>query len=814
MFRVELKVLVHEIDTLQQVYVLDAPSPCDLPDVYGLTIPPTPVPTAAALGTAVTAGMAASMALADPAQAADISGTAATMGGDAAVELAAAGASAMAATKVLRNSGRGGENRDSTRALPHIPMQYDPKKIAAYFAPNPQLRLRRAMQIGSILSGFVGGLLLDFATGALRRNQKKRAKQLKLLLTKLGPVFIKIAQALSIRVDVFPAAYIAEMATLQDKVEPFPTSQAMEVLQRRLAQPIDEVFDEISSESIAAASLGQVYKARLKGEDGRPGEWVAIKVQRPGVRQITALDLHVMRGVCVALSSIPFVTTDVVAILDNWADRFFDELDYRKEAANTIRFSTDMQQLDGVVVPKVFEEYCAWDILVTQWIDGESLATSEASDVRELATTVLNAYLIQLMETGFLHADPHPGNLLRTPDGKVCILDYGLMTEVTTDQQYALVEYIAHLSAAQFDLVAQDMVKLGFVTEDSVEEVLPMLGGILTRLMFSEDGSLKINMRKIMEDLESLAYEYADQGYPIVIPPWFALVLRSFATIEGIGIKSDPEYAIVEECFPYLSRRLLKDDSPRMRAALRDLLYGEKQRVDVERLQQMVQGLSKFTTEGQKQVDPATGQVVRRRRGMDSNVKEALEVLFDPRGNYVQELLIDEAVAAVDAMSRQGLIATGRFLVTTARTPGNIGSDPNLVRALGPLRPLLFPATLPGEVMASTLSMFKPAVALSQEDEEALGVVRAVWGIFSGAVQNASGSMDEDSAGTSLVSFEGASQAVGSSVDTMVTYAPLMPSLLPGMQRLVLTFQSKLLRRIISRLTNDFSESLMAPGSA
>jgi aarF domain-containing kinase len=162
------------------------------------------------------------------------------------------------------------------------------------------------------------------------------------------------------------------------------------------------------------------------------------------------------------------VRSDWVGIIDAWAARFLDEMNYRLEAGNAARFAADLAALPGVVVPQVVEEGSSADVLVTGWVEGERLSDSSAGDVRALCDTLLSAYLIQLLDTGLLHADPHPGNLLRTADGRIAILDHGLVQEVPPDYSLTLLEYIAHLSVGDWSALADDLVALGFV--DSVQD--------------------------------------------------------------------------------------------------------------------------------------------------------------------------------------------------------------------------------------------------------------------------------------------------------------------------------------------------------
>ena len=306
---------------------------------------------------------------------------------------------------------------------------------------------------------FTAAILLDYKTGKWEANMASRALWVRRIMEDLGPCFIKMAQQISTRSDVIPETYLKELRALQDNVRTFSTVEAREVLEEGLGQPVDQVFEWLSEEPLAAASLGQVYRGKLRDDCG--GLEVAVKVQRPGVLETCALDIHILRRVTVLMSMIPGMSGEWQGALDDWALRFFEELDYQLEASNTIAFQKSMEGLEGVMVATVIPEYTSRKIIVTEWIEGQKLNKARPEQIKALCGTLLNCYLIQLLETGLLHADPHPGNLLLSPDGRIVILDFGLMTEVTEDQRIALVEFISHMMMDDWNAVAKDLEKLG-----------------------------------------------------------------------------------------------------------------------------------------------------------------------------------------------------------------------------------------------------------------------------------------------------------------------------------------------------------------
>merc|ERR1719247_895694 len=191
---------------------------------------------------------------------------------------------------------------------------------------------------------------------------------------------------------------------------------------------VAEIFSKITPEPVAAASLGQVYQATLRAS----GEEVAVKVQRPYVLETVSLDLHLARMLGLALRATPISQRlDIVDLLDEFAANFYQELDYELECANGLRVAEEMKAIPRVVIPANYPQFTSRRVHTAQWVDGEKLSQSTADDVGELVNLGVITYLTQLLDTGFFHADPHPGNMLRTPEGELFILDFGLMTEIT-----------------------------------------------------------------------------------------------------------------------------------------------------------------------------------------------------------------------------------------------------------------------------------------------------------------------------------------------------------------------------------------------
>eukprot|EP01024_Parvocaulis_polyphysoides_P031316 TRINITY_DN28351_c1_g1_i4.p1 TRINITY_DN28351_c1_g1~~TRINITY_DN28351_c1_g1_i4.p1 ORF type:complete len:703 (+),score=101.06 TRINITY_DN28351_c1_g1_i4:188-2296(+) len=651
-----------------------------------------------------------------------------------------------------------------------VPLEYQPEKIKEYFQARPVLVTQRSVELALEIVRFGSGILQDLALNRFEQNMKLRARQLREAIDRLGSAYVKIAQAISTRVDLLPVEYIEEIELLQDRVKPFPTSAAIEVMESAYGTKIDNVFSELSSEPIAAASLGQVYKGKLR-EDGAV---VAIKVQRPGVLEQVILDLYLIRRLSFWFRKYTNTNTKWWLIVDEWGSRYLQEMDYNREAANGIRFNQDVAELQGVFAPEVYTNLCSRKILVTAWVEGERLVESQAEDVLTLTNTLLTSYLIQLLETGFMHADPHPGNLIRTPDGRICVLDFGLVTEVSQEQKIALISYIAHLQLQDWEALTVDLQHLGFIKTDedvNTTGLVEPLGQIFSELI-KGGGAKGVNIDYIVKELNLLS----DQ-YPIFqIPAFFTLILRTFTVIEGIGLSADPKYAIVKECFPYLANRLLTDDSPQTQMILKEVLYGKKKSLDINRVRRLMDGLERFSTDA---LTTTTVDRTSQSSVIDPTLKQAIQVVFSKEGSYVQRLFVNEMVLAVDALSREALSEVIRALVVSAPATAALQS-------LGPLRMVVFPLL----TFAEILTRISPVVELSDEDKEALSTIKGLLDLLGGP-QNA------------LDAVPNLLEAPDQSRKMAQEIVEMLPQLLPGIAYTGELFIRQLLSRVLTRLSEQ-----------
>ena len=315
----------------------------------------------------------------------------------------------------------GAVSSSSTEAdKPYPSGRYDAESARRYFRKRGPAVLRRAVRIASAGLGFGASLVVDKLRDKIEENADRRASELASILTRLGPTFIKIGQTLSIRTDLLPPAYIRGLRSLQDRVPAFDTAIARTILEDEWGvSSVDSVVDLVGDNNnnnsgqqqqqqqqpVAAASLGQVYRARLKETD----QEVAIKVQRPDIEERVALDMYLLRIAGAVLKKWANINSDAVETVDAWGVGFVDELDYRAEAANSERFLDGISStpLSGVVFsPRVLPDLSTRRVLTTEWVDGERLDRSSSDDVTILCSIAMNTYLTMMLELGTLHCDP------------------------------------------------------------------------------------------------------------------------------------------------------------------------------------------------------------------------------------------------------------------------------------------------------------------------------------------------------------------------------------------------------------------------
>ncbi|MFS0516226.1 ABC1 kinase family protein [Nostoc sp. UIC 10607] len=446
---------------------------------------------------------------------------------------------------------------------------YNPDAIARYYSYRPWLAWGRVLRIIWSFAGFLLSLKWDEWQDKVEQNKGKRAIQLRELLTRLGPTFIKVGQALSTRPDLIRKDFLEELIKLQDQLPPFDNAIAYQIIETELGRPIHESFSELSPHPVAAASLGQVYRGRLVS-----GEEVAVKVQRPNLHPVITRDLYLMRWAAGWLAPwLPLnLGHDLTLIVDEFGTKLFEEIDYINEGRNAEKFASNFRNDPQVKVPGIYWRYTNTHVLTLEWINGFKLTDTQrireaGLDPEAIIQIGVTSGLQQLLEHGFFHADPHPGNLFAVPDGRMAYIDFGMMDQLEESTKETLVDALVHLVNKDYTDLAEDFVKLGFLTPDTnICPIVPALEAVLGNAIGKNVKDF--NFKTITDEFSELMYEY-----PFRVPAKFALIIRSLVTQEGIALSLNPNFKIVEVGYPYIARRLLTGESPELRRRLLNVLF-------------------------------------------------------------------------------------------------------------------------------------------------------------------------------------------------------------------------------------------------
>ena len=402
---------------------------------------------------------------------------------------------------------------------------------------------------------------------------EKQAVWLSSSLIGLGPTFIKIGQALGTRADLLPLAYVKELATLQDQVPAFSTAEAFARIESELGRSLRECYAEIDSEPVASASLGQVYRARLS-----TGEEVAVKVQRPDLEQIISFDVGILYKIVKLVNRFfprANENADWEGMLREFHTTIFEEMDYVKEGRNADRFRYNFRSWQVVRVPKIYWSHTSLRVLTLEFIRGTKVTDVEGLRARRVSAVKVNrllvrTYLKQLLEDGFFHADPHPGNLLVLDSGHLAFFDFGMVGRITPKLQSQMINAFFHVVARDVHGLGQDIINLDFlkpgVDPETVRPVVEKLFSIYLNLKLGE-----VKFKELTYDLAEVIYEY-----PFRLPANFTYVMRALMTLEGIGIVTDPEFSFFDTAKPYAKEFMLRREGKVFRKLIFDKLTGRE----------------------------------------------------------------------------------------------------------------------------------------------------------------------------------------------------------------------------------------------
>lgn len=388
----------------------------------------------------------------------------------------------------------------------------------------------------------------------------------------LGPTYIKLGQMLSTRPDLVSKEYVDAFSSLQDQVPAFPGTEAVETIERELGGRIGDIFSQFNSTPIASASIGQVHLAELNGRT------VAVKVQRPGVKQLFDMDLGVLSILVTLLdsfySNIDGVRFDWKALFEEYTDIMYQELDYRREGLQGIRFRRDFAGIPWVAIPQVLMNTSTSRVLTMEYLPGMKItdvkAIEEAGFSRKLlANRLAESYLIQICKHGFFHCDPHPGNLAVDrghPDGRIIYYDFGMMSELNQSIRSSFAELVLAMYDNNVQGAYDAFYQLGVIDKEAdqndIKKVLTVFleefnslvftnTGIYTSQLSAEEQDLLVRKRRLKLGAE-LWVKLESEGL-FKLPSTYTFIARAFNCLDGVGKSLNPRYDLFKVAQPFVS---------------------------------------------------------------------------------------------------------------------------------------------------------------------------------------------------------------------------------------------------------------------
>lgn len=424
------------------------------------------------------------------------------------------------------------------------------------------LSLRARVFLDNAKWTYAGG----FSEDEQKNRRRKTASWLRERVLQLGPTFIKLGQLSSTRSDLFPREFVDELAKLQDRVPCFSPEKAKDLIKKELGVSVDLLFKEFEDRPIAAASLGQVHRAVLHN-----GERVVVKVQRPGLKKLFDIDLGNLKLIAEYFQNSETLggpSRDWIGIYEECAKILYEEIDYINEGKSADRFRRDFRNVKWVRVPMVYWDYTATKVLTLEYVPGIKINSLDAIEARgfsrsRISSRAIEAYLIQILKTGFFHADPHPGNLAIDIDEALIYYDFGMMGEIKSFTRERLLSIFYAVYEKDAKKVMQGLIDLGALQPTGdMSSVRRSVQFFLDNLL-NQRPNQQQTMSAIGEDLFAIALDQ-----PFRFPSTFTFVLRAFSTLEGIGYNLDPEFSFAKIAAPYAQELLDSRQTQRNRVQL------------------------------------------------------------------------------------------------------------------------------------------------------------------------------------------------------------------------------------------------------
>ncbi|PKM42664.1 MAG: ABC transporter [Firmicutes bacterium HGW-Firmicutes-8] len=452
-----------------------------------------------------------------------------------------------------------------------------------------------------VLSRLRGGETADEAGSSVYRRIRK-------VIQELGPTYVKMGQIASTRPDLLPQELIDELAQLQDRVPPFPYENVKEIIEEELKAAVDQLFTEFAPEPIAAASIGQVHKAKLKS-----GETVAVKVQRPGIQSAIKTDLEILKSVAL-LAERRFDWAGhyrISEVVNEFAKSLNKEMDYNIEARNTDRFLKMYKDAPYIKIPEIYWEYTTSKVLVMEFVSATKLnevlqSNGPEFDRRLLAERISKAIFSQLLDYGFFHADPHPGNLAVLPDNIVVFMDFGMAGRLSEEMQDNFALLIIGMMRRNTDMVIRSVSKMGLVPEDiNMPELRKDVDEL--REKYYDVPLSQVHLGEAVNNIFKVAFRHR-----IKMPADLTLVGKALLIVEGAVEQLDPEFSIIDVAEPFGRKLLRKRLDPRRR---------------LERAIKHVGEYAEFVSELPKLLNKLTRQVYAGRLTLMLEFRESAELM-------------------------------------------------------------------------------------------------------------------------------------------------------------------------------------------
>lgn len=417
---------------------------------------------------------------------------------------------------------------------------------------------------------------------------RKNARKVLETFISLGPVYIKLGQWLSSRADILPQPYLEELSKLQDSVPSAPFDQVKPIIEKDLG-PIDEKFDSIDPNSISGASLGQVYRGTISGQQ------IVVKVKRPGIEKVVAKDIQVLKKVLpLALRFVdPNLRYSAKAMLSQFIETIHEEMDYKNEIQNLKRIKEDMAGSTNVLIPSVYDDYSSKNVLTMEYLPGIKVTNVQALDEKgidreQLVIDVHKVFFTMLLKHSVFHADPHPGNISVTDDGKLILYDYGMVGKINNETRFKLIRLYLALIEKSPTRVVNAMIDLSMLTPGYNREVIEKGIELSIRAMHGNKPD-EMEVQSLME----LANQTMSK-FPFVLPKNLALYMRMASIIEGIYKTHDVDFKFVK-----VLKNILQEENLIPRA------YVEELKISFDNFSKSIDSALRIVPEMKKFMDEA-----------------------------------------------------------------------------------------------------------------------------------------------------------------------------------------------------------------